>query len=103
MPDGGRIEIGFRRQTARSPEDPGAVEQNYLCVYVRDEGAGISPDNLQHIFEPFFTTKDVGMGTGLGLSISYGIVQEHGGWIGVESERGKGSTFSVYLPQEVSQ
>ena len=49
-------------------------------------------------FDPFFTTKDVGQGTGLGLSIAYGIIEEHGGWIGVDSTPGKGSCFSVYLP-----
>ena len=51
-----------------------------------------------HLFEPFFTTKGVGEGTGLGLSVSLGIIQEHGGWIAVESEAGRGSCFSVYLP-----
>jgi two-component system, NtrC family, sensor kinase len=59
---------------------------------------GIAPDALAHIFEPFFTTKDVGEGTGLGLSVCHGIVQEHRGWITVDSTPGRGSRFSVYLP-----
>ena len=69
---------------------------------VTDHGEGISPEIIDQIFEPFFTTKQVGEGTGLGLSIAYGIVQEHGGWIDVRSELGKGSCFSVYLPIEVA-
>ena len=68
---------------------------------VIDHGEGMAPEIIDQIFEPFFTTKQVGEGTGLGLSIAYGIVQEHGGWIDVRSEPGKGSCFSVYLPIEV--
>ena len=62
-----------------------------------DTGCGIKPEHLDQIFEPFFSTKPVGKGTGLGLSVSYGIVEEHGGTLEVESEEGKGSTFTVVL------
>jgi len=65
---------------------------------VKDNGSGISVDNINKLFDPFFTTKDVGEGTGLGLSISHGIIQEHGGNITVTSELNKGSCFSIILP-----
>jgi signal transduction histidine kinase len=66
---------------------------------VRDHGAGIARDVLPRIFEPFFTTRDVGVGTGLGLSVAYGIMQDHGGFIEVDTEVGAGTTVSLYLPQ----
>ena len=61
---------------------------------------GIAKEHLPQLFEPFFTTKDVGAGTGLGLSIAYGIVEEHGGWINVQTRVGEGSCFTVFLPKE---
>jgi signal transduction histidine kinase len=67
-------------------------------IEVADNGSGIPPHVRARIFDPFFTTKDIGKGTGLGLSISYGIVQDHGGRIEVDSELGKGTTFAVTLP-----
>lgn len=100
MPQGGKVEVGIRSERIRPPEKPGSSEGNYFCIYVLDEGKGISKEDRPHIFEPFFTTKNTGEGTGLGLSIAAGIVQEHGGWIDVKSEHGKGSCFFVYLPQE---
>jgi two-component system NtrC family sensor kinase len=108
MPGGGTLSLGVRRERARPPAGyagPGAAAEapaagEWLRVSVGDEGVGIPPENVAHVFEPFFTTKGVGEGTGLGLSVAYGIVQEHGGWIAVDSEVGKGSCFSVYLPAE---
>jgi len=67
-------------------------------VTISDTGKGIDKSYLPHIFEPFFTTKEPGQGTGLGLSITYGIVQKHGGMIDVQSEPGRGTTFTVTLP-----
>jgi signal transduction histidine kinase len=66
-----------------------------------DTGTGIAPENLERVFEPFFTTRSKDGGTGLGLSVTYGIIADHGGFINVESQVGKGSTFTVWLPVEV--
>jgi signal transduction histidine kinase len=103
MPNGGRLELGFRVEHAPRPARESSEEKNHLAIRVRDQGVGISEANKGRIFEPFFTTKEVGKGTGLGLSIAHGIVEEHGGWIEVESELGKGSCFTVYLPMENSE
>jgi signal transduction histidine kinase len=87
-----------RRERAKPPTEHGGSEGEYIAVCVRDQGGGIADDDLSHIFEPFFTTKEIGEGTGLGLSVAYGIVREHDGWIAVKSEAGKGSAFTIYLP-----
>ena len=70
---------------------------------LRDSGNGIPPENLQKIFDPGFTTKGVGVGTGLGLSICYRIIQEHFGEILVESEVGKGTTFTIRIPDNLDE
>ena len=67
-------------------------------ISVQDNGTGISPENMEKIFSPFFTTKPVGKGTGLGLSVCYGIIQQMGGKMEVDSQMGKGTTFSITLP-----
>jgi signal transduction histidine kinase len=72
----------------------------WMTISVQDTGEGIHPEYLDRIFEPFFTTRPVGTGTGLGLSVSFGIINEHGGFIEVDSKPGEGSRFTVWLPVE---
>jgi PAS domain S-box-containing protein len=74
-----------------------AQEGHYVVVSITDTGTGIPPDLIDRIFDPFFTTKEIGKGTGLGLSTVLGIVKNHGGFVRVQSELGKGSQFQVYL------
>lgn len=90
MPDGGRLDVRLRHRPAAGPD---GVE-----MLVRDSGIGMAPDVLAQVFEPFFTTKELGHGTGMGLATVYGIVQQAGGTIGVESVPGHGTTFTVVLP-----
>ncbi len=73
-------------------------DRSSVSVEFMDTGEGIPEENLSRIFEPFFTSKAVGKGTGLGLATSYGIIESHGGKIGVKSKVGKGTTFTIELP-----
>jgi two-component system, NtrC family, sensor kinase len=98
-PEGGTVRIVSRTAAASPPPHVDTSTTEWIAIDVRDEGVGMDADTRARIFEPFFTTKDVGEGTGLGLSVSWGIVREHGGWIDVVSEPGKGSTFTVWLPR----
>jgi len=77
--------------------------QDEVAVAIADTGHGIKEEDKKRLFEPFFTTKDVGKGTGLGLAISYGIIQRHHGTIEVQSEAGRGATFTIRLPRRVSE
>src|SRR5690606_15267184 len=77
---------------------PEARIGGWACLTVSDTGTGISPELLPRIFEPFFTTKELGKGTGLGLSTVYGIVQQHHGFITIDSKPSVGTTFEVFLP-----
>jgi two-component system, NtrC family, sensor kinase len=77
--------------------------QDHVHIVISDTGSGIPQENLQKIFDPFFTTKDVGKGTGLGMNIAYNIVAKHKGTIAVESEVGKGTTFTIKIPVDAFQ
>jgi PAS domain S-box-containing protein len=98
MPEGGVMTVGAENITLKNKEarhrslKPG----NYVRVFVKDSGVGISKEHLHKIFDPYFTTKETG--TGLGLSNSYSIIKKHHGTISVDSQVGTGSTFSFYLP-----
>ncbi|MEN3941514.1 ABC transporter substrate-binding protein [Prosthecobacter sp. SYSU 5D2] len=101
MPQGGMLTLTTRLLPLKQlpPQAPAeSVPGEYVCLEVRDTGTGIAAEHLNRIFEPFFTTKAVGQGTGIGLATVFGIAQQHGGWVTVDSQPGAGATFSVYLP-----
>ena len=101
MPRGGRLTIGIETVDLDAvfiETHPQAHAGRFVRLRVTDNGIGMDSATLGRIFEPFFTTKDIGKGTGLGLATVYGIVKQHEGWVEVNSEPGKGSTFDVFFP-----
>ena len=100
MPSGGTITFKTSMATGEEVSDyfTGAEQGKYACIRVRDTGTGMSRQEKAHIFEPFYTTKERGKGTGLGLSVVYGVVNSHRGFVHVDSEPNKGTTFCIYLP-----
>ncbi len=86
MPEGGTLEIATE------------VDTTSMTIRFTDNGDGIDPEHIARIYDPFFTTKQIGKGTGLGLAVSYGIIQDHGGHISVESKQGEGTVFRITLP-----
>ena len=100
MPEGGDLFLKTMNITDKEmtgkPYDP--KPGDYILLTVRDTGAGMDKETRERMFEPFFTTKGLTKGTGLGLSSAYGIIKGHGGYIDVDSEKGCGTTFSIYLP-----
>jgi len=106
MPTGGTFVIktaDVRVDYAFASRFPGLVVGNYVLLSIRDTGNGMDSVTLSHIFEPFYTTKDAGVGTGLGLSTVYGIIQQLGGYVSVDSQLGSGTTFNIYLPRVEEQ
>ena len=106
MPDGGRIHLdtnNVRLDEGAAPSLLGAPPGEYVFLAVSDTGSGMSDEVRRRVFEPFFTTKAPGAGTGLGLATVYGIVKQHGGYIDVESEVSRGTTFKIWFPRHVVQ
>lgn len=101
MPKSGSITLRTQAIDIHTvPQGPTSARRSgrFVCLTVSDTGHGMNPDTMKHIFEPFFTTKEAGKGTGLGLATVHGIAAQHKGWVEVESEPAKGSTFRVFFP-----
>jgi len=102
MPSGGDIYLSTENVTLKKEDwdKPYALQQGqYVKISVGDSGVGMDKATLERIFEPFFTTKEVSRGTGLGLASAYGIIKNHSGMIDVTSQKGDGTTFTIYLPK----
>ncbi|NTV01648.1 MAG: PAS domain S-box protein [Chlorobiaceae bacterium] len=106
MPSGGNLLIETSEALVEAGQEAlfdGVPVGRYVLLSVSDNGEGMDSETLSHVFEPFFTTKPKGKGTGLGLSTVYGIVKQHGGFIKVSSETGKGSSFRIWFPRQAGE
>jgi two-component system, cell cycle sensor histidine kinase and response regulator CckA len=102
MPKGGRLIIqtaAVAVSEAEAEANPKSRPGSFIRLKITDTGCGMAPETIERIFEPFFTTKEVGKGTGLGLATVFGIVEQHHGWIEVESKLNSGTTFCIHLPR----
>jgi PAS domain S-box-containing protein len=98
-PSGGLISITAENVTLRRPDTKAGIEGEFVAVRVTDTGSGIAPDVLPNVFDPFFTTKQGDKGSGLGLSQVHGFAHQSGGTVTIETQLGKGTTFTIYLPR----
>jgi PAS domain S-box-containing protein len=101
MPKGGTLTVETSAVTMGEPDarlHPNGRPGQFVRLRVADTGCGMTPETMSRVFEPFFTTKPPGKGTGLGLATVHGIAQQHQGWVEVESQPGKGTTFKMYFP-----
>jgi two-component system, cell cycle sensor histidine kinase and response regulator CckA len=101
MKDGGTLTIitkNVKTEILDQENSPYSKESKFISLSIRDTGCGMDEKTILRIFDPFFTSKGIGVGTGLGLSVVYGIVEQHKGWINVESEPGKGTEFIIFFP-----
>ncbi len=101
MGDAGTLTIKAHPATFKPSEITGKSDRrpgSFVRLSVADTGSGMEQSTIDHLFEPFFTTKDVGKGSGLGLATVYGMVNQHQGWLEVQSQRGKGTTFDIFIP-----
>jgi nitrogen-specific signal transduction histidine kinase/ActR/RegA family two-component response regulator len=106
MPEGGELLFAFSEVNVAEDSTPPLMDMEpglWVKLAVTDSGMGVQPEHLSRLFEPFFTTKERGKGTGLGLAQVYGIVKQHHGYIDVQSEVGKGTTFTLYLPRLLAE
>ena len=106
MGRGGKLEVEIAVEDIRETRKvrTGEIEPgDYVRIVVKDTGHGIAPEVIDRIFEPFFTTKPAGQGTGLGLALVHSVVKEHAGFIDVESELGRGTTFCIWIPRTTAE